>query len=367
LLRNPGDALERVRKDIDRHALRARNGIRMARGVNPPKLAPTPKTVVWSRGRSQLWRYHNDNVRLRPPLLIVYSLFSRSYLLDLQPGNSFVQRLIDEGFDVFMLDWGEPDERDAANVLEDYIDGYMPEALSAVAEATGEDEVNMLGYCFGGVLCTIYGASYPEAPVRSLTTIATPVDFSDVPMFSRMLKEGRLTPDDLLDKTGNLPPSYILEGFRMLHPTGDVTSYVDLFENVWNDKYVYGYQAMAHWIRDHVPFPGGVMRQVADMLFTRNGLVTNDIELGGRRVRLERFQWPLLAVVAERDLIVPATMSEPIMDVVGSADKEILRLRGGHVGLVVGRTAQVKTIPTILAFLRERSEQDPDAEGADLE
>jgi polyhydroxyalkanoate synthase len=357
LLRTPGSALDRVRQDIERHAQRARNGIKMVRGVDPPQLAPTPKDVVWSRGRTQLWRYRNDNVRFAPPLLIVYSLFSRSYLLDLQPGNSFVERLVDDGFDVFMIDWGEPDERDAANVLEDYVDGYIPDALAAVGDVTGHSQVNMLGYCFGGVLALLYGARYPEAPVRSLTTIATPIDFSDVPMFSGMLKEGRLTAEDLLDETGNMPPSYILEGFRLQYPTGDITTYVDLFENIWNDEYVYGYQAMAHWIRDHIPLPGGVMRQMADMLFARNAFVTDDVTLGGERVPMRNFTWPLLAVIAERDAIVPAGMSEPLMTIVGSDSKEMLRLRGGHVGLVVGRTAHKRTIPTILEFMRGRSEE----------
>jgi polyhydroxyalkanoate synthase len=188
-------------------------------------------------------------------------------------------------------------------------------------------------------------------------------------MFSRMMKQGRVNAQDLLDETGNLPPSYILEGFRMLHPTGDVSTYVDLFENVWNDEYVYGYQAMSHWIRDHVPLPGGVMLQLQSLLFQRNGLVTDDVQLGGRRVPMKQFRTPLLAVVAERDLIVPSSMSEPIMEAVGSREKELLRLRGGHVGLVVGRTAHKRTIPTILEFLRRRSDEvgapTMDDQGAD--
>ena len=82
--------IDRVRREVERNALRARNGIRLAAGLSRPKLGTTPKDVVWRRGRSELWHYRNDNVRVSPPLLIVFSLFSRSYILDLQPGNSFV-------------------------------------------------------------------------------------------------------------------------------------------------------------------------------------------------------------------------------------------------------------------------------------
>ena len=100
-----------------------------------PSWAQTPKDVVWRRGRSELWHYRNDNVRVSPPLLIVFSLFSRSYILDLQPGNSFVERLLDAGFDVYLLDWGVPDERDAANQLEDYVDDYLPAAVERVRQS----------------------------------------------------------------------------------------------------------------------------------------------------------------------------------------------------------------------------------------
>ncbi|MCU1670471.1 MAG: Poly(3-hydroxyalkanoate) synthetase [Blastococcus sp.] len=125
----PKGVLDRVRRDVERNALRARNGIRLVAGVDRPGVGQTPKDVVWQRGRSQLWHYRNENVRHSPPLLIVFSLISRSYILDLTPGNSFVEQLLEAGFDVYLLDWGEPDERDAHNGLEDYVDDYIPAAI----------------------------------------------------------------------------------------------------------------------------------------------------------------------------------------------------------------------------------------------
>src|SRR3954451_24308539 len=186
---SPGDLLERVRRDVRRNALRARNGVKMVAGVDRPQLGQTPKDVVWGRDRCQLGRYRNDDVPLAPPLLIVFSLVSRSYVLDLRPGNSFIEHLLAAGFDVFLLDWGVADERDADNTLEDYVDDYLPAAVDRVLEVTGEDEVNLLGYCFGGVLSVLYAAHHLEAPLRSLTTMATPVDFSDFGVFSRLVEE----------------------------------------------------------------------------------------------------------------------------------------------------------------------------------
>ncbi len=170
--------LDRVRRDVERNALRARNGIKLVAGVSRPQLGQTPKDLVWSRGHAQLWRYRSDRVTLQPPLLIVFSLVSRSYVLDLRPGNSFVEHLQSAGFDVFLLDWVQADERMARERLEDYADDYLPEAVRRTCEAAGTDTVNLFGYCFGGVLSLLYAAHHPDAPLRSLTVMATPVDYS---------------------------------------------------------------------------------------------------------------------------------------------------------------------------------------------
>lgn len=138
---SPWSALERVRREDERNALRARNGIRSVGGMTQPGVGQTPKDVVWRRGRSELWRYRSDQIRVSPPLLIVYSLFNRSYILDLQPGNSFVEHLLDAGFDVYLLDWGVPDERDAGNTLEDYADHYLPLAVERVRRVSGTGQV----------------------------------------------------------------------------------------------------------------------------------------------------------------------------------------------------------------------------------
>jgi pimeloyl-ACP methyl ester carboxylesterase len=111
-----------------------------------------------------------------------------------------------QGFDTYMLDWGIPDERDADNGLDTYVDELLPAAVQAVLETSGADEVNVIGYCYGGLLSLLLGAAHPELPVSSLITMATPVDFDEMGMFGRMFDKDRLAPDDLLDETGNVPP-----------------------------------------------------------------------------------------------------------------------------------------------------------------
>jgi len=353
---SPQAVLDRVRRDVERNALRARNGIKLVGGVDRPGVGLTPKDVVWERGRTQLWHYRSDRVRYSPPLLIVFSLVSRSYILDLTPGNSFVEQLLDAGFDVYLVDWGEPDERDAQNRLEDYVDDYVPAAVERVREISGADEVNLFGYCFGGDLSLLYAAHHPDAPLRSLTVLATPVDFTEMGPMSDVFRGG-LEVDDVVDADGNVPPRVVVQGFKTLTPTAEVTRYVTLWERLWNDEYVQAYQAMTGWSDDHIPFPGAAARETVQMLVRDNGMVTDRLTVGGDRVHLSDIRMPFLTVRADRDHIVPPEATAPLIDLVGSEDKHELRLAAGHMGLVVGKTAARTTVPEIIGFLRTRSEE----------
>src|SRR4051794_18712370 len=164
----PRELPDPVRRDVERNALRARNGIKLVAGVDRPQLGQSPRDLVWSSGRCELWRYRSDTVGLSPPLLIVFTLVTRSYVPDLRPGNSFIEHLLAAGFDVFLVDWAPADARHADERLEDYADVYLPQAVRRTCEAAGTDSVNLLGYCFGGVLALLYAAHHPDAPLRSL-------------------------------------------------------------------------------------------------------------------------------------------------------------------------------------------------------
>jgi polyhydroxyalkanoate synthase len=362
---NPADLLARVNRDVERSILRARNGVRYVRGTHRPQLGTTPKDVVWRRGRAQLWRYRGGEVRYGPPVVIVHSLVSRSYILDLRPGNSTIEYLVGAGLDVFLLDWGVPDERDAENTLETYVDGYLPQALAAVRRETGSRELTLAGYCLGGVMALLYAAARPDAGVRNLVLMATPIDFVAMGPMVAALRAGRLEPDDLLDDTGNVPADALYSGFYMLAPTTEIAQKATLLEHLWNDEFVEAYQAMAQWTRDHVPFPGAVFRQVVEQLVRENALTTGALRVGGREVRLGDVGGEVLVAVAERDGVVPAAATEPALALVGDpARREVLRLPGGHVTFGAGKAARTQTMPRLTEWLTAHSDAIPQAEEA---
>lgn len=356
---DPSQLLARVNRDVERSLLRARNGIRYVRGTNRPKLGVTPKDVIWERDKAQLWRYRSDAVTVQQPVLIVTSLVSRSYILDLLPGSSSVEFLRDAGLDVFMLDWGIPDELDAANTFETYVDEYLPRAVDAVLAETGASEITIVGYCLGGVLGFLYAAGHP-APVRNLVMLATPIDFTQMGPMVAAIVEGRLNPDDLLDETGNVSADALYTGFFMMAPTTVVAQNATLLENLWNDEFVRGFQAVNQWTRDQVPFPGGAFRQVVDSLVRENVLMTGSWRLGGRQIDFTNMAATVLNVIASHDKVVPRTASEPAGRLVGRPDRrDELVVKGGHATFGTGRSAFTHTLPRLAEWITSHSDAVP--------
>ena len=355
----PANLIARVNRDVERSLLRARNGLRYVAGTHRPKLGATPKDVVWRRGRAQLWRYRRGpDVRYAPPVVIVHSLVSRSYILDLRPGSSMVEYLVNAGLDVFMLDWGVPDELDADNGLATYVDGYLPRALAAVRRETGCRDVTLAGYCLGGLMAALYAAGRDDAAVRNLVLMATPIDFDEMGSMVAALREGRLSAEDLIDTTGNVPAEALYSGFYMLAPTTEIAQKATLLENLWNDQFVEGFQAMAQWSRDHVPFPGAAFREVAELLVRENALMSGRIRVGDRVVDLGRVRGEVLVAMAERDNVVPSGATEPALAIVGDpARRHALRLPGGHVTFGTGRSAFKHTMPRMTEWITAHSDR----------
>jgi polyhydroxyalkanoate synthase len=348
--------LDSIRQDVERSIFRAKNGIKYAAGIGRPEVGVTPKELVWTREKTRLFRYQQDHpTPSRRPVVIVWSLANRSYILDLRPGQSFIERLLAAGLDIFLVDWTEPEPVDSANTIETYVDGYLPAAFAAALEISGAEEIDVLGYCFGGTLALLSVAGHPSMPLGNLVLMATPVDFSPLEGLIDAIRAGDIAIDDLVDDTGNVPAAVVYRGFAILRPTASVFKYAVLWERLWNDDFVEAYSALGQWLSDQVPFPGGVMRQMAELFVQRNLLATGEVRLGGRKVRLADITCPVYNVMADADHIVPPAASKPILDLVGGADVEELTIPAGHISLATGRDMVRTTTPNIISWLEARA------------
>jgi polyhydroxyalkanoate synthase len=347
----PTSFADRIADQVRATGRRLRNGARYALRLDVPELGQSPRSLVARRDNVTLWRYQNDDVRFGPPVLLVMSLVTRPTVFDLQPGNSLVEQFCAAGLDIYMVDWGEPGPADADNTLETYCDEYLPWAVAATTRHAGSDRVTMFGYCFGGFLSFLSVAANPDMAVENLVCLATPIAPERGPA---QLRPGRFGAGEL-DETGNVPAESIRAGFVALDPMAEVTTRVNLWQRLDDDDYVLAHQVMTGWGNDHIPFPGATALQMNQLFAGGNPILEGDLRLGGRRVDPKDITVPFLSVVGERDHIAPTATSDPLLDLVGSDDRQEVRVPAGHVGLFVGRSAAKHCVPEILTWITGHS------------
>jgi polyhydroxyalkanoate synthase len=183
--------------------------------------------------------------------------------------------------------------------------------------------------------------------------MATQTDFGSSSGLLGLFARERLEAADIIDHTGNVPAEVIYRMFRLLKPTSDLRTYASLWEKLWSEQYVKVFQAMTSWVRDQVPFPGAIAQQSIDLLLRRNALMSGELPLNGRRIRLSDVRCPLLNVMAAQDHIVPINSARPLGTLVGSQDVTDLVVPAGHIGLAVSAEAVRTTIPSLIQWLHQ--------------
>jgi polyhydroxyalkanoate synthase subunit PhaC len=341
--------LDRTSAATGRGTRRIVNGLRLVAGLDRPGVGTTPNTVIWSCDRASLMHYTAGADAGRPPILLVPSLINRSYIWDLRHGDSFVEHLLDAGYDVLCLDWGVPDSRDAHNSMSTYVDEYMVAAYAAATQRCGSAPV-VIGHCFGGLIAVLWAASVQSQP-PALITIAAPTNWDELGPLSWLTRQGRIEPEDVLDDSGNVPPAAMLRAFQMLRPLGDLVGYVILLDRLHEREATQASWALIHWAHDHVPFPGTTYVEMIRSLSRENSLTTGKVAFGGRIRELSSITAPFLNIYGANDHVTPPASVAPLTQLVGSQTADERELRAGHVGLLVGSTMRRKTVPAVLDWL----------------
>ena len=279
---------------------------------------------------------------------------NRGYIFDMIPGQSLVEYLLDAGFDVFMLDWEAPRADERRLALEDYVLDFLPMAVARIRTETGEPDLSVIGYCFGGVLSLLWAALHPDG-LANLVTFTTPVDFSKMEMFQAWADPRFFDVDRLVDTFGNCPGDYLYTAFDMLRPGTRVAGNVRLIDNLHDDEFVKSFRMFDRWAADILPLAGEYFRQTTRSLMWENRLLGGTMEVGGLPIDLTDIVAPFLHIGAEHDHIVPPAASAPLIGMVGSGDKEEVTLKGGHVSLIAGANAVKRLWPKLVQWLGPRS------------
>ncbi|MBS1643502.1 MAG: class III poly(R)-hydroxyalkanoic acid synthase subunit PhaC [Bacteroidetes bacterium] len=316
-------------------------------------VATTPKELVWQRDKVKMYHYTAEHkVKCKTPVLVSFAMLNRHDVLDLQQDRSLMKKLLDEGLDIYIMDWGYPTKADRNLSMEDYIDGYMNDAVDFVRRKNGVEKIHKMGICQAGTYSMIYASLYPEK-LASLTTYVAPFDFdTDKCMLFKWTKH--IDVDAMVDSMGVIPGEMIDSAFGLLNPSMNITKYLGVMDSLEDKEKMLNFLRMEHWKQDLPAIPGEMYRKYIKDLFRDNLLIQGKMTLGGRPIDLKNMTVPYLNVYATDDKIIPNEASQAIMSKIGSKDKKEYPFPGGHIGVFVGSRSQKELAPAVAKWVIER-------------
>ncbi len=322
------------------------------------RVGTTPTRPVYREDGLRLLEYETEAPRKhKTPLVLAFALVNRPYILDLKPGKSVIHHFLQGGFNTYNIDWGKPTPGDRHLALEDYVLGYMDHVVDFVREKNGVDKVNLIGYCMGGTMSTMYAALRPEK-VKNLILMAAPVDWSTKDSLLALWSDERyFDVDKLIDAYGNAPAEWLQISFQLLKPVSNmIEKWTNFYDNIDDEKFLEDFFAMETWLNDNIPVAGEVFRQFVKYMFQKNMLIQGRLDIGGERVNLKNITCPILNLVAQHDHLVLPSQSLPFNDAVSSADRKAINFPVGHIGLAVSSKSHRDLWPQVVNWLAERSE-----------
>ncbi|MEM1579018.1 MAG: alpha/beta fold hydrolase [Archaeoglobaceae archaeon] len=287
------------------------------------------------------------------PLLFVYAFINRPYVLDLHRDVSIVRKLISEGIDVWMIDWGYPRRADRFVRIADYIE-YIDFCVEKIRKSCDVDKITIHGYCLGSTLAVVYSALYPEK-VRNLIIQTPPVNFNTENTLAQWAKH--LDARKISQAIGNVSGEILNIAFLLVDPIRLVfAKYQELLDNIENEKFLKEFFHMDYWIFDSPAVAGTVFEELIERWYQRNEIMENSYEVNGRKVDLNQIKMPILALYAEKDHITPPESVLPFLERIPSKDKKALSIDKGHIGLTVSKSSHTKLWGEAIKWIVERSD-----------
>ena len=299
-------------------------------------VAVSPGKVIAQNDICQIIQYDpTTETVLKRPLLIVPPWINKFYILDLNPKKSFIKWAVDHGHTVFVISWVNPDQRHAGKDWESYSREGISFALDTVEKATGEREVNAIGYCVGGTLLAATLALHAQendTRIATATFFTTQTDFTYAGDLKVFVDDAQITSiENAMEKNGFLDGSKMATAFNMLRASDLIWPYVV-------NNYLKGKDPMPfdllYWNSDATRMPAANHSYYLRNCYLENNLSRGKMELAGKTLKLGDVTIPIYNLAAKEDHIAPAR-SAYIGGKLFGGDVTYVMAGSGHIAGVV--------------------------------
>jgi len=319
------------------------------------RIGSTEFDVVYKEDKMRLLHFKPLTTKqVKTPLLIVYAIINRYHIFDIDPKKSWVKNLLEQGFDLYMIDWGTPTSLDKFLGFDDYVNRYLDNCVEFICNESDVKKISMQGYCTGGTLATVYSALHPEK-IKNLVVTAPVIDgWKDTTVVSNLTKSFDV--DKFVDTIGNMPPEFMYYCFSILKPFEQgIEKYLKFMNNINNEKFIESFLKIEKWLDETPPIPGQLFKEWIKGIYQDNLLIQNKMFVGNKLVSLEKLDMPIFTQVAVGDHLVSPECSMPLHYAVSSTDKTLQLYPTGHVGMIASSFSQKKVLPELGQWLKERS------------
>ena len=323
---------------------------------------PPPATrsrVIYESGLVRLRHYEarGAGVKHRVPLLLIYSLFKRPFILDLQPGRSVIEFLVRQGFEVYLIDWIPPRPDDKWRGFDAYVNTDVANAVRAIQIHADIEQVSIIGYCFGALLGLIYSAIH-SGNVKNLVALTIPLDTSTRQLPIEILTAAMTSRSarTIVQMYGNAPAWMLYSFFNTLAPTYHlIDKFVGAYRGSSRPGHIDTFRLFEQWLHSDVPLAGQIFLETGEM-WRDNSLMKGTMKVGDAIADLKRIVSPLLNVIGDLDEIVNPLSSEPLPGLVSSADRQNLHYPTGHMGAAISSDSLKRLWPQIANWLEARDD-----------
>jgi len=308
------------------------------------------------------------------PLVLVPPLGVTTETFDLLPQRSLVRYMVAAGFKVYLVDWGKPRKEHGRLGLPDYSYGMMGTAIEKIRRHSGSEDLSLMGWCLGGLLCLLHQGQVQDKHIRNIVTVASPIDLesgSGVVAGLMGVAQALDGPARLVSNYSNfrlntldparlsMPPWLTTLVFKLTDPLSSVTTYWDLVTHLWDREFVETHSTTSDYLNNMLRYPGGVVKDMAVNVVVDKQLAKGKVKVGEKIAELDRIQSNLLVFAGETDHLVQPEVAKKIIDIVASKDKEFRVAPGGHMGAIIGSRAQKAVWAESAEWLAARSGVKP--------
>ena len=300
-------------------------------------IAVTPGKVVYQNALMQLIQYTPTTEKVaKRPLLIIPPWINKFYILDLRPRNSFVRWATSQGHTVFIVSWVNPDEKLAEKNFEDYMREGILDALTAIEAATGERDINAIGYCLGGTLLSstlAWMAANNDDRIKSATFFVTLMDFRDSGELSVFIDEEQIKAlEGKMNKRGFLEGSEMATTFNMLRANDLIWSFVVNNYLLGNDPFPFD---LLYWNSDSTRMPAKMHSFYLRNMYQENRLSQpGGITLAGTQIDLASVKVPAYFISTREDHIAPWRATYRGTKLLSGENRFVLAASGHIAGVV---------------------------------